>query len=337
MRRVQAAAGAAAAFAVVTGMAEPALAKCTLARLAEWPVRLEHGHLVVDGVINGQKVGVMLDTGAGTFLLRSATDRLALAHQAARGYRGFGIGGETYVEETIAEDVRIGQWERRNWRMLILGERSAGDDIDMILGEDFFDQADIEFDVPHAAVRLFQADGCEGASLGYWATQGAGQVELEPAYNAGPRIVVPIQINGHPLHAVIDSGAGVSTVDKVVAERLGVTPESPGVRFEGVMRGLGANGVDTWIAPLQAFTIGDETISDTFMRFADLFKDARYTPPGSHMSVRVQGTPDMLLGADFLRAHRVLISHSQRRMYFTYEGGPVFAPKADRGPAESPR
>ena len=34
----------------------------------------------------------------------------------------------------------------------------------------------------------------------------------------------------------------------------------------------------------------------------------------------------MLLGADFLRAHRVLVSHSQRKMYFTYLGGPVFAP-----------
>ena len=34
----------------------------------------------------------------------------------------------------------------------------------------------------------------------------------------------------------------------------------------------------------------------------------------------------MLIGADFLRAHRVLVSHSQRKMYFTYLGGPVFAP-----------
>ena len=32
----------------------------------------------------------------------------------------------------------------------------------------------------------------------------------------------------------------------------------------------------------------------------------------------------MLLGADFLRSHRVLVSHSQRKLYFTYLGGPVF-------------
>jgi hypothetical protein len=28
----------------------------------------------------------------------------------------------------------------------------------------------------------------------------------------------------------------------------------------------------------------------------------------------------MLLGADFLRSHRVLVAHSQRKLYFTYLG-----------------
>ncbi len=34
--------------------------------------------------------------------------------------------------------------------------------------------------------------------------------------------------------------------------------------------------------------------------------------------------PDMLLGADFLRSHRVLLAMSQRRLYYTYYGGKVF-------------
>jgi len=45
---------------------------------------------------------------------------------------------------------------------------------------------------------------------------------------------------------------------------------------------------------------------------------------GSHIRYRV-GTPaGMLLGVDFLKAHRVLVAHSQRKIYFTYVGGPVF-------------
>jgi hypothetical protein len=32
----------------------------------------------------------------------------------------------------------------------------------------------------------------------------------------------------------------------------------------------------------------------------------------------------MLLGMDFLRAHRVLIDNATGKMVFTYEGGPIF-------------
>jgi hypothetical protein len=45
----------------------------------------------------------------------------------------------------------------------------------------------------------------------------------------------------------------------------------------------------------------------------------------------------MLLGADFLRAHRTLVAHSQHRLYFTYVGGPVFlADPATTRPAARP-
>jgi hypothetical protein len=48
----------------------------------------------------------------------------------------------------------------------------------------------------------------------------------------------------------------------------------------------------------------------------------------------------MLLGADFLRSHRVLVARSQAKMYFTYEGGTVFPDVTGRGcnvAAEKPK
>jgi tetratricopeptide (TPR) repeat protein len=35
----------------------------------------------------------------------------------------------------------------------------------------------------------------------------------------------------------------------------------------------------------------------------------------------------MLLGADFLLSHRVYVANSEHRLYFTYNGGPVFVPE----------
>lgn len=33
----------------------------------------------------------------------------------------------------------------------------------------------------------------------------------------------------------------------------------------------------------------------------------------------------MLLGADFFRSQRIYFSHDQRKVYVSYQGGPVFA------------
>lgn len=40
--------------------------------------------------------------------------------------------------------------------------------------------------------------------------------------------------------------------------------------------------------------------------------------------------PDIVLGADFLRAHRVLTAMSQRRFYLSHNGGEVFPPRRPR-------
>jgi predicted aspartyl protease len=325
LKRVSIALGLAA-----TSSAATAASECRMTRVAEWPVRLDRGHLIVDGTLNGKKVGVMLDTGGVSMIPRSAADRLGLTRHTARGYRAFGMGGESYVESTIVEEFKVGELGRKSWEVMVAGETDLGKSTDVILGEDVFDKVDLEFDLPHSAVRLFRVENCEGVALGYWAPQGTGQVAIE----SGPRIIVTVKINGHPVQAELDSGASVSVLDKPVAARLGIGPDSPGVTFLGKGGGIGANAVDYWIAPVESFAIGGEAISDTAMRFADLFRDATYTTrSASRLPQKIENMPTMLLGADFLRAHRVLVAHSQRKMYFTYEGGPVFQPK----PPESRR
>jgi predicted aspartyl protease len=312
------------AMLAATSMAVAAASNCKMVQIADWPVRLERGHLIVDGAINGQKIDIMLETGSTrSLILRSATERLGLTRQEARGYRLVFIGGETHVEAADIDEFKIGQVTRKNWRVLVAGERDFGRDVAFLLGEDFFYQADVEFDLAHGAVRLFQPKDCDGVSLAYWATEGVSEVDIEAIYDAQPQIVLTIQINGQPVRALLDSGTGTSVLDKADAARLGVTPETPGVVASGSGVGLGGKSVDNWIGPFQSVVIGNETITDTNIRFADLWKDATYAVTGSRLANKVEAPP-MLLGADFLRAHRVLVAHSQRKLYFTYAGGPVF-------------
>jgi predicted aspartyl protease len=290
-------------------------------------VRLVRGHLVVDGAINGRKIGVMLDTGASSFILRAATERLELPRQDAKGSRAYGVGGESKVDVVFMTEFAIGNATRKGWRVHSVGHHDFGEGIEFVLGEDFFRSVDVEFDLAHGAVRLFQAQDCARAWLGYW-SKDVQRVEIERLHESNPRIIVPVTVNGKSLSAMLDSGAFASVLSMRDAAAVGLTPSTPGVQPVGRSFGVGANAVEVWMGTLASFAIGGEKVSDTAIRFGDLFGDATYTEIGSHLRTRVDSLQPMLLGADFLQSHRVLVSHSQRMLYFEYTGGPVFRPMA---------
>lgn len=311
-----------------------AASNCKLVKIAEWQVSPQSGRLIVEGAINGQKVGVLLDTGAQqSFILRAAADRIGLTRQEARGYRAAGVGGETHVEYAVIDEFKLGTATRKTWRVFVLGERDLGREYAFLLGYDFFEQVDIEFDLPNNAVRLFQALDCGDAPLAYWARGAAGVVKLE-VDNEKPAILVTAKLNGKPLLAEIDTGAGSSVLSRLMASSVGITSQTPGVVAAGRSGGLGASRPDQWIGSFESFSIGDELIRNPDLRFTSLEVSGSET--GTRLATRRE-LREMLLGLDFLRAHRVYVAHSQRKLYFTYAGGRVFsAPRLQPQKPETP-
>ena len=314
------------ALTLAAGSAAAATSRCTLAKIADLPVRIVRNKLVVDGAVNGQPVGIMLDTGAtSTLITRPAADRLGLIRKKTRG-RMYGMGGVSEVESALVDEFRVGDATAKSRYMMVTGEREIGDGIAVILGEDFFHVVDVEFDLAHNAVRLFRPKDCDGSSLAYWATGGASEIPIERVAETRPSIVLTVQINGQPVRALLDSGSSASVLNRSDAERTGVTAQGSG----GTGGGLGPSPVDYWYGSVNSIAIGDENIKDTRIEVADLWKGTRFTS-GSVAPPNVD-RPSMFLGVDFLRAHRVMIAHSQQKLYFTYLGGSVFQ---GRDPADA--
>ena len=231
----------------------------------------------------------------------------------------WGVGGETQVEEAYIDEFKIGDAAHKNWVALVSGEHEFPGDLALLLGYDFLHQMDIEFDLTQRAVRLFQPKGCDRASLAYWSKEA-----VAVPFEGGRRIFVPVRVNGKPLSAEVDTGATFSSLSAEAALQLGVTSQTAGVTAAGCSTGLGRVRVDQWLAPFESFAIGDELIRNPKIPFADLWHHTRYESTGSHVARRVDDLADMLLGSDFLRAHRVLIAHSQGKLYFSYVGGTIF-------------
>lgn len=318
----------------VAGGATDALAgKCKMDQVGTLPIIMRGNQPLLEGSINGQPVKFLLDTGAfSAVLFRDAAERLNLPQKGITGLRSYGVGGDAHVSVATVRTLTLDHIVVNGMEFSVVSTTSSGtSDVVGVLGEDFFSHYDVDFDLAHSKITFYESHDCDGTDQVLW--DGAYSVaDFRPVSMSNSKINMDIQINGQTVRAILDSGAYFSLVETAEAARLGVTPTSPGSVALGTLNGIGEGRENVWIGNFDNVVIGDETIKHTKLRFGDMFKHATSTEVGSHIAAKIDET-EMLLGADFLRAHRVLISHSQSKIYFSYIGGPIFQTVRAASPA----
>jgi len=315
---------AAAAVTMAASGAAAAPAPCQMQEIAELPIQFDHDRLLVEAQINGRPARMIVDTGAtNTLIFRSSAAALGLPVQPLAGVKFYGVGGEAGAGEVRIADFRVASFAAHDDDLLVSGRQPLGAELGL-LGADFLLQRDIEFDVAGGKIRWFKTRGCSGDQVVYWGkTYSAARMVGSGALR---KIHVRVQLDGVPILAEMDTGAGGGSVlTPAAAARAGVTPASKGVAEAGETHGLGLGQLQTYVGVFQTFSFGpDETINNAQLRIADLFAADKEVRLGSHIPAPAIDTPDMLLGADFFRSHRVYVSLGQRTVYVSYEGGPVF-------------
>jgi predicted aspartyl protease len=279
----------------------------------------------VDGQLNGQPVKVLLDTGATRSMIPYAeAKRLNLPTKFLNGVRMHGIGGDTAAYDANVKTLTIGGFTAHNLNLLVAGSQDARYGVSLLLGDDFFSQTDVEFDLRNSVVRLFDPRGCTPPQLVYWG-QNYAQATLLEWERDDPRTEIKATINGKQVVAEFDSGAYASFIDQLAAEVAGAS------RAEGVAghvaSGLGPHREGTWIAHFDSLALGDEKLSNIHLQVIAAGPLAwSQSQTGSLIAPRLESTPAMFVGDDFFHAHRVFIDNKDRLILFSYEGGPVFAP-----------
>jgi len=276
----------------------------------------------VDGTIDGKPAVMQIDTGATqSGLMLPAVEKFGLRMDNTGKYE-YGIGGAAVSYAAVVKDFSVGSAHSGKVALRVIGNTSFKPTSDAIIGADFIFQADLEIAMAEKQLRFFRASGCKDTFLAYW-DKDAMEIPFGGTVTGttNPRFMV--ELNGVKLEALIDTGASLSIVSRKAAERAGVTVGSPGVTPAGRVAGVGAATVESWNAAFDTFTIGEETIKNPAITILDT------SPQGDAVNF-----PDVLLGADFLRAHRVLFAMSQRRLYISYTGGQVFAPPRPAPPSK---
>ncbi|GAB2545775.1 aspartyl protease family protein [Rhodanobacter koreensis] len=282
---------------------------CKLKDYGTLPVEMVGGRATTMVKINGNDTRFIIDTGA-FFDTMSRANALALGlklRPAPFGYRISGIGGTAAVEFAQVEEFGILGATLKHIGFIVGGTDTGHG----LLGANLLDLADLEIDLAHGKLTLFSAEHCDKLALAYWSKDGYNVADIVPAVNPNDRrTFLKVMINGKKVRAVLDSGADATLLTRRAAERVGIDLSGSEVGA-GNGFGIGARTVKTWTAPIDSFSVGTETIQHSQMQVID----------GDIGG----GETDMLLGVDFLLAHHMFIANSQKKVYFTYNGGRVFS------------
>jgi tetratricopeptide (TPR) repeat protein/predicted aspartyl protease len=298
--------------AAILSMAPAHAAGDCKAQKMELPVTLSGNRALVDARINGQDVKFIFDSGAFYSTISAATAAqfgLKLSN-APSGIYITGMGGAAQVSVATVKEFTLAGVPIRNKEFVVGGSESGTESVGL-LGQDIVWPFDVEYDFSHAAMRLFLIEGCKQTRLAYWLTpdQSYSLLNIEKRIPGNAHTIAEVYLNGKKIRAMFDSGAQRSVLTLSAAKSVGVGLDAPGVEKAGFWGGIGRARYETYIAPFTSFKVGDaEEIQNARLRIADT------EIPGA----------DMLVGFDFFLSHRIFVANSQRKMYITYNGGPVF-------------
>jgi len=283
---------------------------CQLKDYGTLPVEMVGGQATTIVKINGNDTRFTLDTGAffSTMSRANASSLGLKLRPAPFGFRISGIGGSAGVQFTQVKDFGILGTTLHDIGFIVGGTDTGHG----LLGANLLDLVDLEIDLAHGKLTLFNVEHCDKHSLAYWSKDGNYNVaDIVSARNQDNRqTFLNVTINGKQVRALLDSGAYATVLSRRAAERVGIDLDAPDVSAGSSSIGIGTRSVKTWTVRIDSFSVGTETIQHSQMQVID----------GS----MGDGETDMLLGVDFLLAHHMFIANSQRKAYFTYNGGRVF-------------
>jgi tetratricopeptide (TPR) repeat protein/predicted aspartyl protease len=309
-----------AACAVIPGVAEAA---CQAALIADLKVTMQGAVPLVRAKINGEEVSLIADSGGFFSALSEGTvARFKLPSEVADpSVYEIGVGGKQTISVTLVKTFTIAGQSLPNVPFTVI-DNELGAGISGFIGQSLLGFADADYDLANGSIRLLRPKGCGDQRLIVWgASRPFSMIPLEGIDGTFKETIGEAFVNGKRVRVGFDTGSPTSALSLEAARRVGVATDGPGVMPAGVVRGgIGRQWVESWVAPVASFKIGDEEVRNTKLR------------------VQASSLPevDMLLGADFFLSHQVYVANSQRRIYFTYNGGPVFnlttAPSAATAP-----
>ena len=279
-------------------------------QLLELPVKMVGSRAIASLGINGTTVPLVVDSGAFfSFLTEAAAAQLHLKlHPLPFGFEVLGLVGKVDAQATTVDHLELLKGDLPGVEFVVGGNELEVGSMGL-LGRNILSLTDTEYDLAHGVIRfVVPNDNCAKSNMAYWAGDTpVSEIELlhDPRQRL-PAIRALVEVNGRKTAALFDTGA-TTTVSLHAAHKAGVKDADMTPREE--MAGAGRGKTKSWTAKFDRIELGGEAVLHNRLQVGDF----------------EMADSDMLVGIDFFLSHRIYVSKKRSRMFFTYNGGPVFA------------
>jgi hypothetical protein len=293
-------------LAVLLSVAAAAHAACRVEPQATVPLTLVSGHILVSVSVNDTDVTFILDTGAErTLMAEDVVRQLGMERDQWVASTVRGVGGLEERPNALPRSLRLGALTLR--RKTLSSDNSVtvgpmpvstvnGRQVAGLLGRDFLSPFDLDIDLPRRSLTLYTVAECTAAFLPWTTTYSA-----VPATTVlGNAMILPVQVDGHPMRALLDTGASSTLITAPGMFRLGVTPDMLAHDPVASATGIGPASVPMRLHQFAALRVGPDTT---------------HAPRMWVSQVRVVPIVDMLLGADWLQNRRVWVSFATQQLF----------------------
>src|SRR6266542_411074 len=252
----------------------------------EWPI--------LPIVVNGTPMRVVLDVGTTVNLLSPA----ALGQSRA----------------VPIDSVMIGTSVQRGAVFNPKGSPFAPGVLGLV-GTPLLSRYDLVFDGPHHVVRLYAHPKSPTVGSPSWFPVDVTRNDCV-AMTADPqgrsRIFFPLEVSGHDIHSMFDSGSGTTNINMAAARVLGLSPDDSSMRL--LPPGIGGqfsrfNGQKIWRAPHVTISVGHERIVTPMNVYQDLPRES--SPSDPELSLGLQAVSDRVLYVSY-STQTVCVGQKQR-------------------------
>jgi Aspartyl protease len=263
------------------------------------PLRIEGGVPTLHLTVDGRATRFVLDSGAArTAISPAAVRRLGLPLDPWVGTTLHGIGGLQRHQDAVPRSIDVNGVPLRqahlggNFSLAVAILPVAADGL---LGRDLLDGFDLDLDLPSLRLTLYTVRDCTGAFLP-WSRPYRGE-QAFPAYRDA--LAISSFLDGQPMRTMVDTGASASLLTASGTVRAGF----PAVGYDRYtpLSGVGPRRVAARLHQFRTLSVAGVTAAAPTLLVSDLL----LTP-----------LVDLVLGDDWLRAHRVWLSFATRQVFF---------------------